>query len=181
MFVIILIKVEKVSLHEKAGLLRDAVFSANDGIITTFAIIAGSTGASLSANIVVILGLVNLLADGTSMASGNYLGVKSEIEYEDAEGEHDHKGESPVRHGILTFTTFTIIGLLPLLPYIFNINPKFQLSAVIVGLSLFTIGALRSKITKKSWPKGGLEMLLVGGLAAAVAYAVGFLVNKYII
>ena len=172
---------EKASIHEKAGLLRDTIFSANDGIITTFAIIAGSTGASLSANIVVILGLVNLLADGTSMASGNYLGVKSEIEYEYAAGGHDHKGRSPLRHGIVTFITFTIIGLLPLLPYIFNINPKFQLSTSIVGLSLFVIGASRSKITRKSWLKSGLEMLLVGGLAATVAYAVGFLVDKYII
>ena len=172
---------EKASLHEKAGLLRDAVFSANDGIITTFAIVAGSTGASLSSNIVVILGLVNLLADGISMASGNYLGVKSEIEYEDAAGEHDHEDESPLRHGIVTFITFSVMGLLPLLPYVFNINPKFQLSALIVGISLFSIGASRSKITKKSWLKSGLEMLFVGGLAAVVAYLVGFLADKYII
>ncbi len=169
------------SVHEKAGLLRDAVFSANDGIITTFAIIAGSTGASLSSNIVVILGMVNLLADGVSMASGNFLGVKSEIEYEDAEGEHDHGGESPAKHGLITFVTFSLMGFLPLLPYVFNINPKFQLSAVIVGLSLFTVGASRSRITKKGWLKGGAEMLLVGGLAAVVAYTVGYLVNRYLI
>ena len=84
----------------------DTIFSANDGMITTFAIIAGSTGASLSANIVVILGLVNLLADGTSMASGNYLGVKSEVEYQKSKkGNHIHE-YSPLKHGVVTFVSY---------------------------------------------------------------------------
>ncbi len=60
--------------------LRDAVLGGMDGCITTFAIIAGSSGASLPGLIVIILGFSNLVADGLSMAIGNYLGVKSERE-----------------------------------------------------------------------------------------------------
>ena len=75
-------------------MLRDSVFAANDGTITTFAIIAGSEGAGFPSNIVVILGLVNLLADGISMASSSYLGVKSEIEFEKAEGSHDSRAHT---------------------------------------------------------------------------------------
>lgn len=62
--------------------IRDVVFSANDGLITTFAVVAGVAGASLSYRIVVIMGLANLLADGISMALGNYLGIKSRIDFE---------------------------------------------------------------------------------------------------
>ncbi len=96
----------KVSLHEKATVLRDFVFAASDGIVTTFAIVAGSMGAGLSANVVLILGFANLFADGFSMASGNYLGIKSEMEYQEGnKGGEDHK-HSPLKHGIVTFFFF---------------------------------------------------------------------------
>jgi len=58
--------------------VRDAVLGAMDGTITTFVIIAGAVGAGFDFMVVMVLGLCNLLADGFSMAVGNYLGVKSE-------------------------------------------------------------------------------------------------------
>lgn len=68
--------------YSKIGrFLGDFVLGANDGIITTFAIVAGSMGASLSSFVVLVLGFANLLADGLSMGVGNYLGKKSEREY----------------------------------------------------------------------------------------------------
>lgn len=67
--------------EEKGELLKDAVYGASDGIVTTFAIVAGVSGASLNPSIVLIMGFANLIGDGFSMASGNYLGTKSEQEY----------------------------------------------------------------------------------------------------
>ncbi len=61
--------------------IRDAVFGANDGIVTTFAVIAGVAGANLPLSTVLILGFANLFADGLAMGLGNYLGTKSEAEY----------------------------------------------------------------------------------------------------
>jgi len=58
--------------------LRDFIYGAIDGAVTTFAVVAGVAGAELSAGIVVILGLANLLGDGFSMAVGNFLGVRAE-------------------------------------------------------------------------------------------------------
>lgn len=67
----------------KVSYLRDWVYGGIDGTVTTFAIMAGVVGASLSAGVVVILGVANLLADGFSMAAGNYTGTKAEHdEYE---------------------------------------------------------------------------------------------------
>ncbi len=57
--------------------LRDAIFGGIDGTVTTFAIVAGVQGAGLSTGIVVALGLANVLADGFSMAAGNYAGTKA--------------------------------------------------------------------------------------------------------
>eukprot|EP01119_Soliformovum_irregulare_P019967 TRINITY_DN6410_c1_g2_i1.p1 TRINITY_DN6410_c1_g2~~TRINITY_DN6410_c1_g2_i1.p1 ORF type:complete len:266 (+),score=73.52 TRINITY_DN6410_c1_g2_i1:138-935(+) len=62
--------------------IKDVVYGGLDGIITTFAIVSGVAGAKLSVSVVLILGLANLLADGFSMAVGNYMGTQSELEFE---------------------------------------------------------------------------------------------------
>jgi VIT1/CCC1 family predicted Fe2+/Mn2+ transporter len=61
-----------------ASYLRDWVYGGIDGTVTTFAVMAGVVGANLSAGIVIILGLANLLADGFSMAAANFTGTKAE-------------------------------------------------------------------------------------------------------
>src|SRR4026207_591267 len=58
--------------------IRDLVYGANDGIITTFAVVAGVTGGTLAPVTVLVLGVANLLADGLSMGVGNYLGIRSD-------------------------------------------------------------------------------------------------------
>jgi VIT1/CCC1 family predicted Fe2+/Mn2+ transporter len=58
--------------------LRDFVYGAVDGIVTTFAVVAGVAGAGLATRIVLILGAANLAADGFSMAASNFLGTRSE-------------------------------------------------------------------------------------------------------
>ena len=65
----------------KFSYIKEAVYGANDGIITTFAVAAGVAGADLPGAVVLILGLANLFADGFAMASSNYLAVESEHEF----------------------------------------------------------------------------------------------------
>ena len=64
----------------QASYVRDWVYGGIDGAVTTFAIVAGVVGAELSARVILILGLANLLADGFSMAAGNYSGTKTEVD-----------------------------------------------------------------------------------------------------
>ncbi len=77
--------------------LRDWVFGGIDGAVTTFAIVAGVAGASLSTTVILILGIANLLADGFSMAAGAYSGIKAEKDdYERLrQMEHRHIKETP--------------------------------------------------------------------------------------
>jgi vacuolar iron transporter family protein len=60
--------------------LRDFVYGAIDGAVTTFAVVAGVEGASLAASVVVILGVANLVADGFSMAVSNFLGSRADAQ-----------------------------------------------------------------------------------------------------
>lgn len=58
--------------------LRDWIYGAIDGGVTTFAIVAGVAGAELTNSVLLILGCANLLADGFAMAASNYSATKSE-------------------------------------------------------------------------------------------------------
>ncbi|MDP1709443.1 MAG: VIT1/CCC1 transporter family protein [Candidatus Komeilibacteria bacterium] len=73
--------IEKYHRVGKGSYLRNMVYGANDGIITTFAVVAGVAGAQLPIKVVLILGVANLVADGISMAMGNFLGTKSENDF----------------------------------------------------------------------------------------------------
>lgn len=70
----------RLARDNKPNYIRDWVYGGIDGTVTTFAVVAGVVGAQLSANIIIILGIANLLADGLSMAAGNYSATKTEID-----------------------------------------------------------------------------------------------------
>jgi VIT1/CCC1 family predicted Fe2+/Mn2+ transporter len=70
----------RLSRRSGQGYVRDWVYGGIDGAVTTLAVVAGVTGAELSAHVLVILGLANLLADGFSMAASNYSGTKAEVD-----------------------------------------------------------------------------------------------------
>ena len=225
--------------HKKIGEhIKDAVYAANDGIITTFAVVAGVVGASLDPLVILILGFANLFADGISMASGNYLGTKSEKDlyrkerarnerllakdrasyktkimsflhkkgYAEADIDdlselithndkfaldfimHEEVGlveqeeTRPAKGALVTLVAFMAAGFVPLIPYIFfsQAENTFFYASLFTGLALFGIGAARSVLIEKPWLYAGLEMLFVGGLAAIMAYGVGFTIKQII-
>src|SRR5688572_29692813 len=77
----------------------DLVYGANDGLITTFTVVSGVAGARLAPSVVVILGMVNLLADGFSMGASSFLSIRSAA---GAEGR-DRGVREPLLHGSATF------------------------------------------------------------------------------
>ncbi|MDP2599966.1 MAG: VIT1/CCC1 transporter family protein [Deltaproteobacteria bacterium] len=219
--------------------LRDFVFGAIDGIVTTFAIVAGVAGAELSSGIVIILGMANLLGDGFSMAVGNFLATRTERQQkhkarrmeeehiaEIPEGEKEEirqiflrkgftgkdldraveiitsderlwvetmlkeelgmtlGGPSPVRAGLSTFIAFVLFGFLPLLTFIAayfypaGIKDPFLTGSIITGIAFFAVGALKSRFVDEKWHWSGLETLLVGGTAAALAYSAGYFLKS---
>lgn len=84
--------------HESGGTynwVSDFVYGGIDGAVTTFAVVAGVEGASLSLSVILILGFANLFADGFSMSVGKYLSDKSEKErYDRIKGiEYNHLTE----------------------------------------------------------------------------------------
>lgn len=219
----------------KANYLRDWVYGGIDGAVTTFAVVAGVVGADLSARVVLILGAANLLADGFSMAAGNYAASKAELDdYErlrrmeerhirlEPDGEREEirqlfaaKGfagddlesavavitsskrrwidmmmteehglpmvsRSPMLSGLATFAAFLICGLVPLLPFIAGLAASLSVSVAMTAVVFFAIGSMKSRWSMASWWWSGAETLMIGLIAAGVAYAVGVLLKTLV-
>ena len=217
----------------------DFIYGSIDGAVTTFAIVAGVVGASLSPGIILILGFANLFADGFSMAAANYQASKARNEFiemkrkqeeweidnlEDQEKDeireiYSNKGfkdelleevvriitsrrkvwvdtmmkeelglieddKRPIDSSVSTFVGFNLVGLIPLLPFMIfiamGIDPNsdaFVYSIIFVVAAFFLVGIIKGKIVKKSKIKSGLYTLIIGGVAAMVAYLVGYGLN----
>jgi VIT1/CCC1 family predicted Fe2+/Mn2+ transporter len=155
--------------------LRDLVYGANDGIITTFAVVAGVAGGALPNHAVLIVGVANLLADGLSMGVGNYLAIRSNESVRRAQQLAEEEA-APARHGVATFVAFGVAGLLPLLAYVVPAIgvDRFVLSCALTLGALFVVGATRSLVTVDRWWSAGAEMLGLGALVAAAAYLSGW-------
>ena len=213
--------------------LKSSIYGGLDGIITTFAVVAGVAGASLSAGIVLILGFANLIADGLAMAFGEFLSGKAEREFHAAERERETwefenhpEGEkrelvelyvakglakedaekvvevfakkkevivdvmmveelglfeddgSPLGNAVATFLSFVTFGFVPLVSYVSTEwleweGDQFGVACGLTALTLFLLGALKVRFTNRSWLSSGMEMMLVGGVAAFAAFGIG--------
>jgi len=225
--------------HSKGKYLKSIVYGGLDGIITTFAVVAGVAGASLSSGILLILGFANLVADGISMAVGDYLSSKAERDFYSTEKEREKweaknypKGEkmemidiymkrglskfdasklvsiiskkknffidqmmieelklmdssksSPLKNALVTFISFSVFGFIPILIFLTDfifpgfIGRPFLYTIILTGVALFLLGIAKFKFTRKHWLRSALETLIIGGLAAGVAYLVGYLLS----
>ena len=217
------------------GPLGDFVLGGVDGVVTTFAVVAGSAGGRLPLAALIILGLANLAADGFSMAVSNYLGTRSrqqavmraradEAWQLDAhpEGERQEIREifarkgfddalldrivevitrdrriwidtmmaeelklsedsaRPVRAGLTTLAAFVLCGFVPLLPFLLGgveFDALFRVSMVLAAAAFFAIGMLKGRALGLPLVRSGVQTLVIGGLAAALAYATGFLLH----
>ena len=161
--------------------LKDLVYGANDGIITTFAVVAGVAGAQLDSRIVLILGFANLLADGFSMGASNFLSIRSDQAVLRISGRGIEE-PFPARHSLATFLAFVVAGMVPLASYLFATDDgsRFALAVVLTLTTLFVVGAARAAVTRGRWWTNGAEMLLVGSVAAGVAYSVGAFVDRVV-
>ena len=113
--------------HDAVAIARhyigDLVYGANDGIITTFAVVAGVAGGALSHTAVLIVGGANLAADGLSMAVGNFLAIRSHESARAADNLPEEEAR-PFRHAVATFVAFVVAGSVPLVPYVLPAVPR---------------------------------------------------------
>jgi len=76
--------------HSKGGaFIKSIVYGGLDGIVTTFAVVAGAAGGGFGPNVVIVMGISSLLADAMSMGVGDALSSKAEVEVAKRERERE--------------------------------------------------------------------------------------------
>lgn len=94
------------------------------------------------------------------------------------------EGRRPGLTALATFVAFVLAGSLPLLAFVLGLvvpideATALRISAVLTAVALFALGTARVLVTERKWWRSGLEMLVVGGLAALVAYVTGLVLRQ---
>jgi len=177
--------VKKVRQHLE-DYLSEFVYGGIDGAVTTFAVVAGATGARFDTKVLLVLGFANLIADGFSMSVGSYLSTKSEQELMTKRGESIKDEPSPVINGATTYVSFIFIGLVPLLSYTFDtifdtgLENLFLIATILTALAFVGIGYLKSRVAQTPLVRAILETLVLGAIAAGFAYVLGDLLEQLI-
>lgn len=229
--------------HDRTGdWIKSMVYGGLDGIITTFAVVAGASGGGLGTNVILILGFSNMFADALSMGVGDALSTKAEndrilkerereawelsnykegeikemvelyvergMTHKDAEVcirlmakyedffvdvmmveelglQVPDEDENPWFDGLITFCSFVFFGIFPLLAYVIFANMQLELLTLFgiacsfTAVMLFVLGVFKSKFTGQHWFASGMEILMLGGVTAAVSFLIGWVVEDF--
>ena len=165
--------------------LPEFVYGGTDGAITTLAVISGVVGASLNSAIILILGFANLFADGFSMAVSNYLSTSSR---NDLRRRKYFRKTNSMKTAFATFAAFFLMGFIPLLSFVLGavtkithvVEYQFFYSAFLTLIALGIIGWFKGDVLEKSKIKSSLQTIIIGGIAAVIAFSIGYFIKSLI-
>lgn len=95
------------------------------------------------------------------------------------------ESKHPLTSAVVTFVAFTIVGSIPMIPYLagvvfkFDIQNYFPYSIAMTAIALCVVGYVKGWVVGISRIKAALQTMLIGGVAAAVSYTVGYLLKSF--
>lgn len=93
--------------------------------------------------------------------------------------------DSPLMGGVVTFVSFMIFGIVPLLSYLVNLIPGLNMSpdtalyasCVLTVITLFMLGAVKGSFVGQKWWQSGISMAVNGSIAASCGWVIGYLLQ----
>jgi VIT1/CCC1 family predicted Fe2+/Mn2+ transporter len=168
---------------ENANTIRAGVFGVQDGIVSTFGLtmgVAGSVAAGqISPEAILVAGIAGLVSGSLSMGAGEYVSVRTQRELLARRGDRsDDDNVNPLKAALANSGLFVLGAVVPLVPFVFLAGlAAVAASSVMSVVALFTAGALLTRLTGQSPWRSGMRMLLIGGGAGVLGYAVGTLLG----
>lgn len=160
--------------------LRASVLGANDGIISTAAVVMGVSGATSNRETIFMAGMAALVAGALSMAVGEYVSVSSQRDAEKLRAKkkkvEEHKDDisSPSHAAIASFLAFTAGGLVPFLAVILApASGHVMVTIVAVTVALLLTGYFSANTSGTSHKRAMIRILIGGFLAMGLTYLVG--------
>lgn len=161
---------------ERLNRLRAAVLGANDGIVSTAAVVVGVAGATANLTTIAMSGLAAVVGGAVSMALGEYVSVSSQRDSERSMGFAEHHQVNPWSAGIASFLSFILGAALPFATALLAPESARIVSIFVVTLiALALTGALSAKLGDAPVLRPVVRIVVGGTLALAMTFAVGSL------
>lgn len=157
-----------------ATVLRAALLGAVDGVITSFAIVAGANALAETTVTVAVIGTSSLVADGLSMGVSEYISSASER----ALVSPPSTLPSAATLGAVCFLSFVVCGALPLVVFLVT-NGSLLVCSSSTILELMGLAFARARVTKEASWIALTQTTLLGVLAGGAALGVGVLAAHF--
>lgn len=151
--------------------VRSIMFGVEDSLVSTTGLIAGISIAAQSNKFVIMASVVAIAIEAVSMGVSEYLSDDAVQDLDKVKRFHDNS----LLSGVFMMMSYAIAGLVPLLPMIFLPFP-ISLATAVVGalICLFLLGYIKGRILKTPATKGGIKILIVGGITTILGLILGF-------
>ena len=171
---------ERRRLMERAT-VREVLMGAQDNLTNVLAVVLGVAIGAGRAELVALAGTAAAVAEAISMGGVLYTATRAELDLDALEPRDG--AVRPARLGpggaaVVTGLAALAGGLLPLVPFLFlQLAPAVATSLLISIAALFGLGSATAGVTRRSWWRDGLRLVLIAGTAALAAALIGALLR----
>jgi len=160
------------------AVLRDIILGGQDGLVNVLGIVLGVGTATQNAKLILLTGLVATAAESVSMAAVAYTSSKAEKEFDKSVRDKHGKTLRPLNEAVVVGISSVIGSLIPLIPFVFlNVLTAMSTALVFCAIVLFCAGVFKARLTKTQPVRSGIELVVIGLLAALAGYVIGVLVG----
>lgn len=153
--------------------LRSSLFGFEDALVSTTGMVVGISIGTNNIKFIMLAAFVTIAVEAVSMAAGEFLS-------DEAVHELDKKTpkDNTLISAIVMFLSYSIGGLIPVIPVILLPQPQAIIGSIIAAFAgLFILGFIKGKIVKVNKIRSAFEMLIIGGVAAAIGIIVGMILK----
>ncbi|MEK6907546.1 MAG: VIT1/CCC1 transporter family protein, partial [Nanoarchaeota archaeon] len=176
---------KKEHIHQNFN-LKDIILGGQDGLVNVLGVILGVAAATFQTKIVIIAGLAAAFTESISMAAVAYTSTETALSYYNTKLKKSklinllkEEYENPKKSAFVVGFSAIIGSLIPLLPFFFlSVKSAIMVALVLSALALFITGMIRARLTIGNQFRSGLEMLIIGMLAALAGYLVGVIFSN---
>jgi VIT1/CCC1 family predicted Fe2+/Mn2+ transporter len=156
--------------EERLNYMGSVVLGLNDALVELTGALAGYTFAFQNTKLIAITGLITGISASFSMAASEYLATKQE------------GGDDALKSSIYTGMAYVFTVLFLILPFLLLSNPFISLGVtlVVAVFIIFIFNYYISVAKDYHFKKRFFEMAIISLGVAAISFAIGVLINRYI-
>lgn len=162
--------------------LRAAVLGANDGIVSTAAVVVGVAGATSDSTAIATAAFAAVLGGAVSMGLGEYVSVASQRDSELLHGMKKEDTVNPWSAAVASSLSFLLGAILPVVAAIF-VPGDYRVPAIfaVTLVALALTGGISAKLSNTSVPRAVMRLVVGGVLGLSATFGAGSLFGTQVL